>query len=240
MSGTLYLLPSPIATGPLHAALPSEVIAVARRVQHFLVEDAKTSRAFLKQLGHLTPLRDLSIVDIGHTPADADIAQWLAPLETGADICVVSEAGCPAIADPGATLVAAAHRSGWKVQPLVGPSSILLALMGSGLNGQRFRFVGYVPIAAEERAQALRALEHQSKSGETQILIETPYRNAALFDALLQHCASSTRLALAIDLTGMGESIAQRTVGEWRTQAPGARPILAKRPVVFCLLAQAS
>jgi len=238
MSGTLYLLPSPISTGPLEAALPAGVIEVAHRVTHFLVEDAKTARAFLKQLGHPTPLRDLSIVEIGHTPVDADIAQWLAPLEAGADIAVLSEAGCPAIADPGATLVAAAHRSGWKVQPMVGPSSILLALMGSGLNGQCFRFVGYVPIAADERAQAIRALEHRSKSGETQILIETPYRNTALFDALLQHCAPTTRLALSVDLTGNGESIAQRTVAEWRNQPPDAQPQLAKRAVIFCLLAQ--
>ena len=236
MSGTLYLLPAPISAGSLHAALPTYVITLAHRIEHFLVEDAKTARAFLKQLDHPKSLRELSIIEIGHAPREADVAQWLAPLSTGADIAVVSEAGCPAIADPGATLVAAAHRNGWKVRPLVGPSSIILALMASGLNGQRFRFVGYLPIAAEERAAAIHALERASKGGETQILIETPYRNAAMFDALLQHCRPATRLTVAVDLTGDREYVRQCTVEEWRAQPVAARPALVKQPAVFCLL----
>ena len=238
MSGTLYLLPAPISPGSLHAALPPDVIKLAHRIEHFLVEDAKTARAFLKQLDHPKSLRELSIIEIGHTPHEADIAQWLAPLRDGVDIAVVSEAGCPVIADPGATLVAAAHRNGWKAQPLVGPSSIILALMASGLNGQRFRFVGYLPIAAAERAAAIHALEAESKGGETQIFIETPYRNTSMFDALLQHCQPATRLAVAIDLTGNGESVQQRTVEEWRTRPADARPPLNKQPAVFCLLAR--
>lgn len=237
MNGTLYLLPAPIAAGSLHAALAPDVITLARSVEYFLVEDAKTARAFLKQLDHPKPLRELSIVEIGHAPREADIAQWLAPLNDGADIAVVSEAGCPAIADPGATLVAAAHRNGWKVQPLVGPSSIILALMASGLNGQRFRFVGYLPINADERAAAIRALESASDGGETQIFIETPYRNVALFEALLQHCRATTRLAVAVDLTGAAEFARQRTVEEWRALPADARPAMAKQPAVFCLLA---
>ncbi len=237
MSGTLYLLPSPIADGSLQLALPSDVVAIARRIDHFLVEDAKSARAFLKLLEHPRPLRDLSIIEIGHRPRAADIAQWLTPLARGADIAVVSEAGCPAVADPGATLVAVAHDNGWRVSPLVGPSSILLALMGSGLNGQRFRFVGYLPIAAAQRNAAISALERESKDGETQVFIETPYRSETLFDALLQQCAPTTRLAVAVDLTGDGESMTQRTVGEWRKQPVDARPPLAKRPAVFCLVA---
>lgn len=235
MSGTLYLLPSPIG-GPLHAALPADVIETARRVQNFLVENAKSARAFLKQLDHPTPMRELSIVEIGHAPREPDIAHWLAPLHDGADIAIVSEAGCPAIADPGATLVAEAHRNGWKVQPLVGPSAIVLALMACGLNGQRFRFVGYLPIAADQRATAIRSLERESRSGETQIFIETPYRNMTLFDALLAECAASTRLALTVDVTGENALIEQRTVGEWRTR-PAEPATLAKRPAVYCLLA---
>jgi len=237
MSGTLYLLPAPISTGSLHASLPSDVIKLAHRVEHFLAEDAKTARALLKRLGHPKPLRDLSVIEIGHAPRETDIAQWLAPLATGNDIAVVSEAGCPAIADPGATLVAAAHRSGWKVQPLVGPSSILLALMASGLDGQRFRFVGYLPITANERIAAIQALERESSRGETQIFIETPYRNAALFEALLQHCQPATRLAVGVDLTGDSEFAQQQTVREWRSRPPTARPPFVKRPAVFCLLA---
>ena len=237
MSGTLYLLPAPISPGSLHAALPSDVIKLAHRIEHFLVEDAKTARAFLKQLDHPKSLRELSIIEIGHAPHESDIAQWLAPLRDGVDIAVVSEAGCPAIADPGATLVAAAHRNGWKAQPLVGPSSIILALMASGLNGQRFRFVGYLPIAAAERAAAIHALEAESKGGETQIFIETPYRNTSMFDALLQHCQPATHLAVAIDLTGDAEYVQQRTVKEWRARRADARPPLNKQPAVFCLLA---
>ena len=236
MSGTLYLLPTPISASSLNAALPPTVIALAHRIEHFLVEDAKTARAFLKRLDHPKSLRELSIVEIGHTPPEADIAAWLAPLRAGADIALLSEAGCPAIADPGATLVAAAHRNGWKVQPLVGPSSIILALMASGLDGQHFRFVGYLPIGADERAAAIRALESKAK-GETQIFIETPYRNVALFEALLQHCRPMTRLAVAIDLTGDAEFVRQCTVAQWRTQTSAAHASLSKQPAVFCLLA---
>jgi 16S rRNA (cytidine1402-2'-O)-methyltransferase len=236
MSGTLYLLPTPISAGSLNAALPLTVIELAHRIEHFLVEDAKTARAFLKQLDHPKSMRELSIVEIGHAPPDADIAAWLAPLRAGANIALLSEAGCPAIADPGATLVAAAHRHGWKVQPLVGPSSIMLALMASGLDGQHFRFVGYLPIAAAERAAAIRALESKAKD-ETQIFIETPYRNVALFEALLQHCRPATRLAVAVDLTGDAEFVRQCTVEEWLTQTATAQVSLAKQPAVFCLLA---
>ncbi len=237
MTGTLYLLPTPIAVRTPHASLPASVIETARRVEHFLAEDAKTTRAFLKQLNHPKALRELSIVEIGHAPREADVEQWLAPLSAGADVAVVSEAGCPAIADPGATLVAAAHRNGWKVQPLIGPSSIVLALMASGLNGQHFRFVGYLPVPAEERAAAIRALERESKRGETQIFIETRYRNVAMFDALLQHCQPKTRLAVAVDLTGDQEFIRQLSVQQWRAQAAGTRLTFAKQPAVFCLLA---
>ena len=238
-SGTLYLLPAPISTASLDTVLPPQAIKVARSIEHFLVEDAKATRAFLKQLCHPKSLRELSIVEIGHAPRDEDAAQWLAPLNDGFDVAVVSEAGCPAIADPGATLVAAAHRSGWRVQPLVGPSSIVLALMASGLNGQRFRFVGYLPIAAAERVAAIHALESESE-GETQIFIETPYRNVALFEALLQHCRPATRLAVAIDLTGATEFVRQCTIEDWRRLPVAARPTMAKQPAVFCLLAQLS
>ena len=235
MNGTLYLLPTPISQGSLNAALPPAAVTLAHRIEHFLAEDAKSARAFLKQLGHPKPLRELSIAEIGHAPADADVSAWLEPLRAGADIALLSEAGCPAVADPGATLVAAALRNGWRVQPLVGPSSIILALMASGLNGQSFRFVGYLPIASEERASAIRALESRSK-GETQIFIETPYRNIALFDALLQHCRPTTRLAVAVDLTGETEYIRQRTIDQWRAEKPGTHSVLAKQPAVFCLL----
>lgn len=238
MSGTLYLLPCPIAAGPLDAVLPAEVIAIARRLDYFLAEQAKSARAFLKDVGHPRPIRELSIVEIGHAPRMEDIDKWLAPLASGTDAAIVSEAGCPGIADPGGTIVAAAHARGLRVRPLVGPSSILLALMGAGLDGQRFRFHGYLPVAADARAAALKTLERESKTrAETQVFIETPYRSAVLFDALLGACAPSTRLAVAADLTGAGEFIATRTVQQWKTCPPQHRPPLQRQPAVFCLLA---
>lgn len=238
MTGTLYLLPCPIAAGTVDAVLPADVTAIARRLDHFLAEDAKTARAFLKTLGHPRPLRELSIVEIGHAPRAADVDGWLAPLVAGADAAIVSEAGCPGIADPGGTLVAAAHARGLRVRPLVGPSSILLALMASGLEGQRFRFHGYLPVEGGARHAALKGLERDSKARrETQVFIETPYRGDVLFDAVLSVCAVSTRLAVAVDLTGADEFVAMRTVQQWKAASSAARPPLQRRPAVFCLLA---
>ncbi len=232
MSATLYLLPTPIAEAEL--GLTAEARALACRLDYFLAENAKSARAFLRRIGHPRPLRDLTVVEIGHMPDPALIPSWLDPIAGGREGAIVAEAGCPAIADPGAALVAVAHSRGIRVRPLVGPSSILLALMASGLNGQQFRFHGYLPIPAAERAAALAALERESRRGETQVFIETPYRGAAMFDAVLASCAAKTRLAVAIDLTGAGEFTASRSVEHWRV---AERPPFDKRPAVFCLLA---
>jgi 16S rRNA (cytidine1402-2'-O)-methyltransferase len=237
MSGTLYLVPTPISAGPLRAVLPQETIEIAHRLTNFLAEDAKTARTFLKSIGHPRPLREVAITEIGHAPRDDAIEGWLAPLATGHDIGVVSEAGCPGIADPGANIVAAAHARGLHVRPLVGPSAILLALMASGLNGQRFRFVGYLPVDALARAAQLKLLERESRArDETQMFIETPYRSKALFDAMLAHCAPSTRLGVAAELTGANECVLMRSVEAWR--AARDRPELDRRPTVFSLLAR--
>lgn len=234
MSGTLYLLPNRVAEGAVEDVLPPATLAVARRVEHFLAENAKSARAFLKAAGHPRPMAELAIQEIGHHPDPAQIAAWLAPLEAGQDMAIVSESGCPGVADPGASLVAAAHERGLKVQPLVGPSSLLLALMASGLTGQRFRFMGYMPVPAEQLAPAIRTAERDSAAGETQIFIETPYRNPRLFDALLANCAPQTRITVAIDVTGDGEWITTRRVVDWK-KLPA--PPFEKRPAVFALLA---
>lgn len=233
MAGALILLPCPIAADAIAGALPPDVVAVARRLDYFLVENAKSARAFLKSIGHPTPLRELQIEEIGHEPDADSIAGWLAPLSAGRDAALLSEAGCPAVADPGATLVAAAHRLGLRVRPLVGPSSLLLALMASGGNGQRFRFHGYLPVPADERARRLQALERDARSGETQLFIETPYRGRAMFDAILGACAPDTRLSVAVDLTAADEYVRTLSVAEWRN-APA--PPLDRRPAVFSLL----
>src|SRR5262249_18610627 len=148
--------------------------------RHFLAENAKSARAFLKSIGHPVAIQELDIVEIGHLPGTARIDDWLRPLGEGRGLALPSEAGCPAVADPGATIVARAHELGLTVHPLVGPSSLLLALMASGLEGQRFRFVGYLPQDESERASAIAALEASSRAGETQLFIETPYRNERL------------------------------------------------------------
>ncbi len=235
MAGILFLLPCPIAHGTRDAVLPAEVVAIARGLTYFLAENAKTTRAFLKDIEHPRPMRELDIVEIGHAPDGRAINDWLTPVCGGRDGALVSEAGCPAVADPGATLVAAAHRMGIRVRPLVGPSALLLALMGSGLNGQSFRFHGYLPVPAAQRAQRLQALERDSRSGETQIFIETPYRSSAMFDAIVATCAAGTRLAVAADLTGVSEYVMTKSIAEWR--AVVGPPPIDRRPVVFSLLA---
>jgi 16S rRNA (cytidine1402-2'-O)-methyltransferase len=238
MNGTLVLLPTPIAATAASAVLPADVLDVARRLEHFLAENAKSARAFLKSIGHPRPLREVSIVEIGHEPDPASIERWFAPLRAGHDVAVVSEAGCPAVADPGATLVAAAHAAGIVVRPLVGPSALLLALMASGLNGQRFRFHGYLPIDAVARATRIRSLERDSRThDETQIFIETPYRAPALFTALVSECQLTTRIAVSAGLTGPGEFIRTLTAEAWRAAKGAASPIV-RQPTVFCLLAQ--
>jgi len=237
--GSLYLLPTLLGAGSLDD-LPPRTVAVARRVRHLLAENAKSARAFLKTVGHPGPLAELSIVEIGHAPRPEQFDDWLAPLAAGHDVALVSEAGCPAVADPGAGIVARAHARGHRVVPLVGPSSLLLALMASGLNGQSFRFAGYLPREEGALRSALQALERRSASeGETQLFIETPYRNARALDMLLATCAPTTRLAVATDLTLPDEVLAMRTVGAWRALPNSERPVLERRPTVFALLADA-
>jgi 16S rRNA (cytidine1402-2'-O)-methyltransferase len=233
MTGSIVLLPCALAEGAALATLPAATLATARQTEHFLAENAKTTRAFLKEIAHPRPISELAIVEIGHAPDAAAIDGWLAPARAGRTVAVVSEAGCPGVADPGATIVARAHALGLPVRPLVGPSSVLLALMAAGGNGQRFRFVGYLPQDGAQRAKVLRELESAARAGETQLFIETPYRNDKLFEAILATCLPATLLSLAVDLTGPEERIATRTVAEWRALPPAQRPALNKRPAVF-------
>jgi 16S rRNA (cytidine1402-2'-O)-methyltransferase len=233
-TGTLYLIPTTIAGGTAAAALPPAVRSRLAALDYFIVERPKTARAFLKAAGHPRPLAGLEIAALA---ADADRARCrdlLAPVVRGSDAGLLSEAGAPAIADPGALLVREAHAADVRVAPLVGPSAILLALMASGLEGQRFAFHGY--LAVEERAlrAQLRALEADSRRARrTELFIETPYRNDRLLRIIAETCAPETLLCVAADLTAPGESIATRTVAEWRA-AP--RPI-GRRPATFLLLA---
>ena len=231
----LYLVPVPLAEDARpEEGLPAPAIGRVRGLRDFVVENAKSARRFLSACGHPGPIAslNLSVLD-EHTPA-SQVGTLLAPLREGRDLGLLSEAGAPAVADPGARLVAAAHAEGFRVVPLPGPSSILLALMASGLEGQRFRFAGYLPVPGPQRAAAIRELESRSAAAaETQIFIETPYRNDALLADVLATCRGDTRLAVAAELTGAGESIRSASVEEWRARPspPG------KRPAIFLLLA---
>lgn len=228
MKPALYLVPAALG-GAAMDALTAPSAAIVRTLRDFAVENAKSARAFLGALGMPCAMRELRLQEIA-----GDAAALLAPLRAGRPLGVLSEAGCPAVADPGAALVAAAHAEGFRVIPLVGPSAILLALMASGLQGQRFAFCGYLPREKQARADRIRALERRSRAeNETQIFIETPYRNEALLAALLACCEPATRLCVAADLTLPTEEITTRDVAQWRQMQAS----IGRRPAVFLLLA---
>lgn len=234
-AGRLYLIPLPLGPLPAAAVLPPPTIACARRLTHFVAESAKTARAFLGTLPTDSALQQIEINQLDeHTPTTR-LPELLAPVLAGLDLGLLSESGCPAIADPGAALVALAHRQGIAVVPLVGPSSILLALMASGLDGQRFAFHGYLPSSREQREKRLRELERESRQRrQTQIFIETPYRNRQFLASLLATCAGQTRVCVATDLTLASEEIRTLSVADWQRRA---LPDLNRRPTVFLLLA---
>jgi 16S rRNA (cytidine1402-2'-O)-methyltransferase len=234
MPGTLYLIPASLGDTPWTDYLPATTRETACRLGRFIAENAKTARAELKRIGHPRPLRDIAIEQLPENLAPNDVDRLLAPLLAGEDVGLLSEAGCPGVADPGATLVRRAHSLGIAVRPLVGPSSLLLALMGSGLEGQRFTFHGYLPAREPERGRRITELEKDSRRlDQTQIFIETPYRNDVLYQALLATCRPETRLCLATDLTLPTESVAMRAIADWR-KLPA--PALDRRPTVFLLL----
>ena len=247
--GALLLVPAPLDLGthavPLDEVLPRGVLRQAAALGHWVVENARSARAFLKRVDAIVPLaRPLQALQIHELPpppkgrgAPVPEATWqalLAPARAGHDIGVLSEAGLPAVADPGAALIAAAHAAGIRVWPLAGPSSLTLALAASGLGGQQFAFVGYLPQDASARAARLRELDALSRRlGQTQLAIETPYRNAALFEALLAALAPTTRLSVACGLTLPGGWVRTARVGEWRRQPP---TLPDRTPAVFAFL----
>ena len=238
MAGILYLVPNALGPGDVAAVLPTRALQVASTLDYFVGENAKSTRAFLKRVSDVQPLAhpvreiEIALLDVS-TPATS-LPALLSPIAGGRDGGLVSEAGCPAVADPGAELVRLAHRSGIEVRPLVGPSSILLALMASGLDGQRFAFNGYLPTEARARSDAIREAERRSgQLKQTQLFIETPYRNAALFAALLATCRPDTLLCVARDLTLSTERVVTRSIADW----PRTAVDLDKRPTIFLFLA---
>jgi 16S rRNA (cytidine1402-2'-O)-methyltransferase len=249
MPGTLYLIPNTL--GPTEAAphalshiLPVQVQEITSKLDYFVAENAKTARAFLKlvAIDHplALPLQEIQIAELNvNTPPQA-LAALLAPLLAGRDAGLVSEAGVPAVADPGADLVRLAHQHGVPVRPLVGPSSLLLAVMASGLNGQSFAFNGYLPTDAGQRTKRIQQLEQRSRGEkQTQLLIETPYRNGAMLEALVAACQPGTLVCVATDLSLTTETVRTQTAAQWKEQlASGKAPDFHKKPTVFLFLAQ--
>ncbi|OVZ60873.1 MULTISPECIES: SAM-dependent methyltransferase [unclassified Pigmentiphaga] len=235
-SGILHLVPVSLGDVPPERWLPAEARALAGRLDTYIAENAKTARAFLKAIGTVRPIQEITIHTLDARTDDRDIAAWLKPIAAGGEIGLVSEAGCPAVADPGARVARAAHAMGIRVQPWVGPSSILLGLMASGLDGQRFAFHGYAPVDAGERARQLREWEQTSaRHNQTQLLIETPYRNGAMFATMLATLRPATLLCVARSLTTDREWVRTNSVADWKRLPP---PDLDKQPTLFLFLAK--
>jgi len=250
MPGILYLIPNTLGQSeagsaqPLAAVIPLEVQALTARLDYFIAENAKTTRAFLKLIAAVQPLakplQEIQIAELNVNTASAALPALLAPVLAGQDAGLISEAGVPAVADPGANLVRLAHTHGIQVRPLVGPSSLLLAVMSSGLNGQSFAFNGYLPTDAEQRSKRIKALELRSRQEQqTQLFIETPYRNSTFLEALANSCQANTLICVATDLTLPSETIRTQTAAKWKTAvAAGKHPDFHKKPTVFLFLAQ--
>jgi 16S rRNA (cytidine1402-2'-O)-methyltransferase len=231
--GQLYLIPVDLVPGNTGDWIGTRLKTAVQALRFFVVEHPKSARQFLKALN--LSLQELTLEVLDEHSGTEDVQRFVRKLEAGVDLGLLSEAGCPAVADPGAALVAEAHRIGARVVPMVGPSSIVLALMASGLNGQRFAFNGYLPARSPDRERGIRELEERSRRlGQTEIFIEAPYRNDQLFAALLRSCDADTMLSLATDLTGATEQVTTRTVAQWKN-APAS---LDRRPTVFLLLAK--
>lgn len=233
--GTLYFIPVTLGDDNISRVLPPEVVAIAQKLYTFIVENEKTARHFLSTIKTAKPVRELTLLTLNEHTEDKQIPALLGPLLAGQDVGMMSEAGCPGIADPGAKVAALAHAKGIKVSPLVGPSSILLSLMASGLNGQSFAFLGYLPVDKAARITKLKEIEKRSLTNkETQIFIETPYRNQQMLEAILSTSNANTRLCIACHVSLPDEMIVMKKVNEWKQNA---LPELNKKPTVFLLLA---
>jgi len=231
-AGTLFLIPVPLAEQAAAKSFTPYLVDTINQVKEYIVENEKTARRFLKEAGLRTPQSELIIHDYGKHNRDIPINEFFKGLVSGNDVGLMSEAGCPGVADPGAEIVAEAHRKGIKVVPLVGPRSILLAVMASGFNGQSFTFHGYLPIDKAERSRKIKELETLAQRfNQTQLFIETPFRNNPMLEEILRSCLPKTRLCIACNLTAEDEFVQTKTIAEWKQKIPD----LHKRPTIFLL-----
>lgn len=232
--GTLYFIPVTLGEDNISQVLPPDVVSITRGLDEFIVENEKTARHFLSAIQHPKPIRQLLFKTLNEHTQNKDLPNLLTSILAGKNVGLMSEAGCPGIADPGAKLAALAHQKGIRVAPLVGPSSILLSLMASGLNGQRFTFLGYLAADKTTRIKQIIEIEKKSRAQETQIFIETPYRNQHMLEDLLAHCHGDTRLCIACNVSTEHEMIQTKPIKDWKK---GALPDIHKNPTVFLLQA---
>jgi len=233
-TGLLYLIPCTLGDTPHERVLPSYNAEVVRDLRHFIVEEIRTARRFLRRMDRDFPIDECQFYEMGKHADEARFAAYLEPIAKGFSVGVISEAGCPAVADPGADVVAIAQRKGIRVVPLVGPNSMILAVMASGLNGQSFAFNGYLPIDTGERSRRLKALETRARQErQTQLFIETPYRNQKMFETMLHTLSPQTRLCVAAGITTADEWIRTMTISQWKHET---LPDLSKVPAIFLIL----
>lgn len=231
MNGRIYLIPVTLGGDDFQKVIPEKVITLTRQLRFFVVEDIRSARRFLRLIDKAFPINDTVFYELNEHTGESDIEQYLEPVFKGSDIGVLSEAGLPGIADPGARIVALAHQRKIRVTPLSGPSSILLALISSGLNGQNFTFNGYLPVKPAERSAKIRELEKKAGEGFAQIFMETPYRNQKMIESLLTTCHNDTMLCIAADITLTTESIRTMKISEWKRDLP----ILTDKLVVYVM-----
>ena len=231
MNGKIYLIPVTLGGDDFLKVIPEKVISLTKSLRFFIVEDLRSARRFLRLIDKEFPIDNTIFFELNEHTGETDIAHYLEPILKGFDIGVMSEAGLPGIADPGARIVALAHQKKITVTPLSGPSSIILALISSGLNGQNFTFNGYLPIKPAERAAKIRDLENKAGEGFAQIFMETPYRNQKLFETIIATCHNNTKLCIASDVTLPSESIRTMSISEWKRDLP----LLNDRLVVFVM-----
>ena len=232
--GNLYLIPTTLGESGTTHVIPADVSSIVKNIRYFIVENIRTARRYLRKLDAQLNIDEIHFFELNQHTDVRIIETYLNPIFEGYDMCIISEAGCPGVADPGAEVVKYAHVRNIRVIPLVGPSSILLSLMASGMNGQNFAFIGYIPVKPAERIKAIKEIERKSvMENQTQIFIEAPYRNSPLINDLIKTLGEQTRLCVACDLTLETEFIKTQTVGQWKR----AIPDLSKRPAIFLIQA---
>lgn len=231
MKGRIWLIPVTLGGDNYQDVIPAKVLEITRHLRYFIVEDLRSARRYLRLIDRQFPIDESVFFVLNEHTSDDDTAAFLEPVSSGNDIGLMSEAGMPGVADPGSGVIAEAHRKNITVTPLPGPSSIIMALTASGMNGQSFTFNGYLPVKPAERASTLRELEKKAQEGYSQIFMETPYRNQAMMETILSTCNKNTHLCIAVDLTLPGESVRTKKISEWKAEIPD----LKNRLVIFVL-----